>query len=334
MDRIRLIYIDRMKGLAILIVVLAHVYLISLDMRESLVFRFCSSFEIPLFMFVSGFVAYFSTTDMEQQQINRKFLKRFLSYVCPAFIISYCTTAYNYLFFGGRTPDLLNVLIGGAWYLKALAIFVCIHALLLKCKNLIWELLFIIIVEVLFLLGWKTSPFLLRFLCLEHCFFFFPFFMIGYYFRRYGLIEKLKSQNWIFTIALIGYICLLNADIEIRALSSLSERLVRPLFAILAITYLFASRESEDSRFERWLNNIGKRTLDIYVYHGILVLGTYSIVDMSFLKDNTIMLNNPWMILIIASLITLMLTYIAIWIGYIVRKSGLLTKVIYGQFFK
>ena len=130
MDKTRIVYIDRMKGFAILIVVLAHVYLISLDMGESLVFRFCSSFEMPLFMFVSGFVAYFSKTDMEQKQINRKLLRRFLGYVCPAFMIGYCTTAYSYLFLGEATPNLVNVLIGGAWYLKALAIFVCIHAVL------------------------------------------------------------------------------------------------------------------------------------------------------------------------------------------------------------
>ena len=104
-------------------------------------------------------------------------------------------------------------------------------------------------------------------------------------------------------------------------------------FAILSITYLFVSRDSEDSKLERWLNNIGKRTLDIYVYHGLLLLGAYSIVDMSFLKNNTIMSSNPWMILIIASLITLMLTYIAIWIGHIVRQRDFLKKIIYGQFF-
>lgn len=54
----RINYIDRMKGMAILVVVLAHVFLFSLDMENSLVFRFCASFEMPLFMFVSGFVAY------------------------------------------------------------------------------------------------------------------------------------------------------------------------------------------------------------------------------------------------------------------------------------
>lgn len=47
-----------MKGFTVLIVVLAHVYLMTFDMGDSLVFRFCASFEMPSFMFVSGFVAY------------------------------------------------------------------------------------------------------------------------------------------------------------------------------------------------------------------------------------------------------------------------------------
>ncbi len=56
----RINYIDRMKGMAILVVVLAHVFQFSFDMSDGSVFRFCASFEMPLFMFVSGFVAYIS----------------------------------------------------------------------------------------------------------------------------------------------------------------------------------------------------------------------------------------------------------------------------------
>lgn len=54
----RINYIDRMKGFAILVVVLAHVFLFTFDMGDSLIFKFCASFEMPLFMFVSGFVAF------------------------------------------------------------------------------------------------------------------------------------------------------------------------------------------------------------------------------------------------------------------------------------
>lgn len=54
----RINYIDRIKGFAIFMVVLAHVLLLSFNLGDSLAFRFCASFEMPLFMFVSGFVAY------------------------------------------------------------------------------------------------------------------------------------------------------------------------------------------------------------------------------------------------------------------------------------
>ena len=54
----RINYIDRIKGFAIFVVVFAHVLLFSFDIGDSLAYRFCASIEMPLFMFVSGFVAY------------------------------------------------------------------------------------------------------------------------------------------------------------------------------------------------------------------------------------------------------------------------------------
>lgn len=57
----RINFIDQMKGFAILVVVLGHVYLLTFGMGDSLVYRFCASFQMPLFMFVSGFVAYLSS---------------------------------------------------------------------------------------------------------------------------------------------------------------------------------------------------------------------------------------------------------------------------------
>lgn len=52
----RIDYVDRMKGLAIFLVVMGHVYYFAFDRSASLVFRLISSFHMPLFMFLSGFV--------------------------------------------------------------------------------------------------------------------------------------------------------------------------------------------------------------------------------------------------------------------------------------
>ena len=328
----RINYIDRMKGFAILVVVLAHVYLTVLGMGDSAVFRFCASFEMPLFMFVSGFVAYLSSNS--GGAIYKKLTKRIVSYVCPAFVVSYALALYSFLILGNRDIDIVGTLIGGLWYLKALAIFVCLQGILVKCKNVWLELLVIVVAEGIFLIGWKTSPFLHELFCLEHCFFFYPFFMMGYYFRRYSLVDFVKSRNWLFTISLVGFFCLLNANIEIHALRFLSERMVRPTFAILAITYLFAIREDKNSKLESWLNRIGTKTLDIYIYHGVLIYGAYSCFDMKWVKDCEVLMANPVVYLIIALGMTLFLAYASMFIGALVRKSGLLEKVVYGKFVK
>ena len=325
----RINYIDRMKGMAILVVVLAHVFLFSLDMGDSMVFKFCASFEMPLFMFVSGFVAYFQPNAIGG---DKKLIRRFVSYLCPAFMFTYLLDLYSFLILGNQNLDIVATLTGGLWYLKALAIFVCLQAILVKCRSIWQELTVIVLAESVFLVGWKTSPFLHQLFCLEHCFFFYPFFMMGYYFRRYNLVESLKSRNWIFTISVIVFICLLNTHFDIHVLRFLSDRMVKPVFAILAITYLFAMREDKDSWIEEWLNKIGTRTLDIYMYHGSFILGYFSCFDLTMLKQSEVIMVNPIIYIFIALLLTLVLVYISMAIGALVRKSNFLDKVIYGRF--
>ena len=53
----RINYIDRLKGLAILLVVMGHVYGMALDLTETIVYRVIASFHMSLFMFLSGLVA-------------------------------------------------------------------------------------------------------------------------------------------------------------------------------------------------------------------------------------------------------------------------------------
>ena len=146
-------------------------------------------------------------------------------------------------------------------------------------------------------------------------------------------MEVVKSKNWMFTISLVGFICLLNANIEIHAMRFLSERIVRPTFAILAISYLFAVREDKNSRFEAWLNRIGTKTLDIYMYHFFFLSGTFVVIDLTGIKNIEIMNLNPIIFLLIALVVTIILSYVSIAIGNLVRRSDFLGKIVYGKFF-
>ena len=49
-------YIDRLKGLAILLIVMGHVYGMALDLTGNVAYRVISSFHMSLFMFLSGLV--------------------------------------------------------------------------------------------------------------------------------------------------------------------------------------------------------------------------------------------------------------------------------------
>ena len=53
----RINYIDRLKGLAILLVVMGHVYVIALDLTDEVVYRVIGSFRMSLFMYLSGLAA-------------------------------------------------------------------------------------------------------------------------------------------------------------------------------------------------------------------------------------------------------------------------------------
>ena len=54
----RINYIDRLKGLAILLVVMGHVYVIALELTDEVVYRVIGSFRMSLFMYLSGLVAW------------------------------------------------------------------------------------------------------------------------------------------------------------------------------------------------------------------------------------------------------------------------------------
>lgn len=62
MTRKRIDYIDRMKGLAILLVVMGHLYQFSYHDTQSVVPAIIGSFHMPLFLFLSGLVAYSGIT--------------------------------------------------------------------------------------------------------------------------------------------------------------------------------------------------------------------------------------------------------------------------------
>lgn len=80
------------------------------------------------------------------------------------------------------------------------------------------------------------------------------------------------------------------------------------------------------------MNRIGTKTLDIYMYHFFLS-GTFVVIDLTGIKNIEIINLNPIIFLLIALVVTIILSYVSIAIGNLVRRSDFLGKIVYGKFF-
>ncbi len=324
----RLDYIDRMKGFAILLMVLGHVYLFALHASGGGVINFVESCHMYIFMFMSGYVAYVA----DVTTLRHKLLKRIPTYIFPTFVLGWLLFPISVGLGINQWTDFVGTaLTGGYWYLKCLAIFACLQYPILKCRRLAFEITFIIVVYILFIVLWKRFPYIAteQYIPFEHCACFYPSFVLGYYFRKYNLMQRLASANWLFTVALMGYIYLLFADIPEHGLRTLSERYIRPTLAIMFISYIFLQQEGKKSRFLNWLNWFGRNSLDVYLFNGLFVL-TYSVADLTVLRDFADTHNMPLLPLLVAVPLSVGIAYICVGIGKLMRMSEFLKRWCYG----
>lgn len=118
----RIDYIDRMKGMAIFLVVMGHVYGMVFDQSENITYKWISSFHMPLFMFLSGLVA--CSGVVAPYWGVRKLGKKLKGLLLPLVVFGMCFTMTF-------SKDFLTGLIGflespnkyGYWYLMTLAVF-------------------------------------------------------------------------------------------------------------------------------------------------------------------------------------------------------------------
>lgn len=120
--RLRIDYIDRMKGLAIFLVVMGHVYGMAFAQSDDVAYRVISSFHMPLFMFLSGLVACSGATTpfWNLPKLGRKLRGLLL----PLLVFGMCfTMTWTSDFGSGLKCFLESPNKNGYWYLMTLAVF-------------------------------------------------------------------------------------------------------------------------------------------------------------------------------------------------------------------
>ena len=335
----RVQYIDSLKGIAILLMVMGHViawqftdWQVTLNegpRNTMLVWRLIYSFHMPLLMFCSGLVA-LRIKEYTWNVIGQTLWKRICTLLLPFFFFF----LIRYLAIGGSFLDY--------WYLWMLFPFIIVViaidgmcSLIPKYGRSISSCLIIVSALVVHLFygkfwAYEKLPFInIGQLSL------FPYFCMGVICSRYDLCAKWFSKNWVYTLALVvfGFLSYWITICGNYIPKQTWTGCLLPISAIIFLVYLFMNGLSETSKPVQWLQNIGRHSLEIYIIHFFFLFRMYQIGE--FVLDRANTHGGGRTIFFVQAISSFVVAVIIIVLCYIVmniiNKSKLLSQILLGR---
>jgi len=327
METKRLEDIDIMKGIAIILVVMGHVlswaykdFLPILrqdgwDYNQIVLWKFIYSFHMPLFMFVSGLVAFNPAKEYHIVDI----IKRLITYLVLFFVVSlmlFLYRGYGSLF--------------SLWYLRTLAEFVVILYLLEKIVIKIFgqlNIYSVILISVLFIAFFKGSEYLMKgYPVLDDIFDrehigLARYFIFGWFIRRCPTIKRYIVNDYVFAVSAIFEFVYLRLNFY----ASILPAIVGIIFVLNLSNILV------NTRYSKCLTFLGHRTMEIYAFHlfftfSIFEIGDFFISEASVNFPSAVMAQLIYAILFSAIAISLVLI-----LGTLIKKSRLLSFFLLGD---
>ena len=295
----RMGWLDALRGFTMILVVSNHVALKSFGMqiRWSAALQFFLLFRMPLFFFISGFLAYKASRVWDLHTLRDLSLKKMRVQLIPTivFFLLYLAMIPSTPFVPSLTEALASGMKAGYWFTLVLLYMLLTYYLFSYAESKLpitthsfsWvpiTLLFIISLcffETCYLpryfswaLGHKgPQNEFLNYTSLVEMFRYFPFFLFGNIVHRYWRqAQRLMDTSWFFpVVTLLAIICTLEVlkwhNLRM-AWASLPHTLA--MFLLLAMVFMFFRYYHEffeQTHFGSVLQFIGRRTLDIYLLH-------------------------------------------------------------------
>ncbi len=290
----RLSWLDALRGFTMILVVAYHVAQVSFHETEktSAALPFLVLMRMPLFFFVSGFLAYKASFTWTIPNALKLTWKKLKVQVIPALVFMGLFVVFKMK--GDIADNFMRLLAsptkGGYWFTWVLLqMFIIYYVCCYVGKSLSPRK------GVLLFAGWAASVFAYETLYLpkvftyhEDTFFaysslvqtirYMQFFLLGNIVRRYWhQAERLFDTSWFFPLVVtLAVVCC--ADIfQLHTLKKVWVNLPRTtaMYALLLIVVMFFRHYQawfeEGKRTGRFLSFIGTRTLDIYLLHFLLL---------------------------------------------------------------
>ena len=295
----RLGWLDALRGFTMLLVVTNHVALKSFGMqiRWSAALQFFLLFRMPLFFFISGFLAYKASRVWNARTLGELTLKKMRVQIIPTvvFFLLFLAMVPTTPFLHNLDEALASSMKAGYWFTIVLLYMLLTFYLFSYVESKLFRgypappililLLFIVslcLFETCYLprhfswaLGYKGQPNeFLNYTSLVEMFRYFPFFLYGALVHRYWeRAQRLMDSRWFFPVVVVLALLTTLEVIKWHNLrlewASLPHTLA--MFLLLTMVFMFFRHYSDffsdKTALGRGLQFIGRRTLDIYLLH-------------------------------------------------------------------
>jgi len=353
----RLEWLDAMRGFTMILVVAYHVMLIGMkfQIKDSTSMAFFLLFRMPLFFFISGFLAYKPDINWTGGKLSMMIWKKIKIQMIPTIVfllVATCLLRKN--FSDGLTTALRDPSKGGYWFTWALLWMFIIYyvfdflqsKLIRKGHGIPWLMIMLWIAGVavyatLYMPAWFSYAYstkgygnhFLNHTSLIKIMEYFQFFIFGNLVRRYWQgVQRLFDSKWFFPVlSLLAFICCAEF-LKLHNLRGQWANLPRTLamYSMLLVVIIafrhYQEHFTKQKPVGRALQYIGVRTLDIYLLH-FLFLPNLPMVSQwcKTYKGNFVMET------VVSWLLALLVIAFCILASNILRISPFLKKYLFGR---
>lgn len=328
--RKRLNYIDWLKGIAIISVVMGHILLFvfypSGGFGKSFTYRFIYSIHMPLFIFLSGLVVSYKFESIITT--CKKLLIKARLLLTPLILVGILYALWNGYTIYAFTTSPLKI---GYWYLLTLfelyVIYYVIYSFSFFSNSIIEDLIKGSLIWLIFkgLVYPHLDEDLMSIIQFNQLIIYWPFFLVAAMINKYQLQDKLFSNNNLFTVSLLVF----GGLFIYKEYAPIDNLMMYPLqFAgIFCIIYLvYKVKDMKNSTLDR-LNVIGRNSLDIYIFHYFYIhVGYMKVVGNYFLEYPNFIMET-----IVTLVYALIIVYCSIYTGKLLRGSKVISKVLFNK---
>ena len=301
----RLLYIDALRGFAILLVIIGHIpqYILYNGYEEAMEYSpylpIVYSFHMALFMIVSGYVVNLN----KLKAINK------LKLLIPFFFFG---ILYTLTFKSSVLSFFLNVYKYGYWYLLVF-VFFFFFLYLVKISKINLYVGMIVVQIILSLCAHYLPPTLNNLLSLNPCIGLWPYFCLGIILRHSDIVySKYRKALCAAGVCLfiIGYYIEHQQHIPgLHWIISGSASIA------LLLAFFYLEQFVQNERIRKVANTIGIHTLQIYTLHYFVM----SIIGLLWNADILINKHLTWVEWVISPVLALMIAYICIYLTRILK---------------